>query len=120
VWNVKLACGVVHAHLFSLVTGGGSRHNSGGFSLHAKGGGMTGRATKVIRVGVALAGLAALAACGDSESTDKRGYTKAPLEHAGLFIRPEKPSVMNSLGKPLMPKTEIIPPPKDSTPAKKS
>jgi hypothetical protein len=80
---------------------------------------MTRGMIRAIRAGVALAGLAALAACGDSESSDKRGYTKAPLEHAGLIIKPEKPSVMNALGKPLMPTTEVIPPPKDSV-ARKS
>ncbi len=81
---------------------------------------MTGSMAKAIRVGVALAGLALLAACGDSESTDKRGYTKSPLESPGIIIRPEKPSVMNSLGTPIMPTLEVIPPPKDSTPARKS
>jgi hypothetical protein len=80
---------------------------------------MRGSIAKMFAVGAVLAGLL-LAACGDSDSPDKRGYTKAPLEHAGLIIKPEKPSVMNSLGKPLMPTTEIIPPPKDSAVAKKS
>lgn len=77
---------------------------------------MTGGIQTVLRMAAALAVLGA-AACGDAESTDKRGYTKAPLEHAGLIIKPEKPSIMNSLGKPLMPTTEVIPAPKDSTPA---
>ena len=73
----------------------------------------------VMRYALVLIATLGLAACGDSDSTDKRGYTKAPLEHAGLIIKPEQPSVMNSLGKPIMPKTEVIPPPKDSV-AKKS
>ena len=59
---------------------------------------------------VAAAALAA-AACGDPNTTDTRGYTKAPLEDPGLRIRGEGSSAMDSLGSPLLPRDTVIPPP---------
>ena len=54
--------------------------------------------------------------CGDAETSDTRGYTKAPLERPGLLIRSEAPSVMDSLGSPVLPRDTLIPPP-PATPA---
>lgn len=39
-------------------------------------------------------------ACGDPETNDKRGYTKAPLEHPTVVIRGEEPSEMSRYGAP--------------------
>lgn len=50
----------------------------------------------------AVAGL--LAACGDMETTDNRGYTKAPLERPGLRITSEEPTEMDRLGDPIRPR----------------
>ena len=57
--------------------------------------------------------------CGDPESPDHRGYTKAPLEHAGILIRGEKPTVMDELGTPILPVAKVITPAEAATPAKK-
>lgn len=50
-----------------------------------------------------------LAACGDAETPDNRGYTKAPLERAGVIIKPEGSSAMDSLGSPILPQDTLIP-----------
>ena len=51
--------------------------------------------------GSAVAVLAlALAACGDPDSTDGRGYTKAPLENPSVVIRGENPSDVSRYGTP--------------------
>lgn len=44
--------------------------------------------------------IVALAACGDPETDDDRGYTKAPLEHPTVVIRGEEPSEMSEYGQP--------------------
>ena len=49
---------------------------------------------------VAVAGLAA---CGDAETNDTRGYTKAPLEEPGMRISPEATGPMDGLGEPIRP-----------------
>lgn len=62
-----------------------------------------------VRVGRMIAGAMVaglLAACGDAETTDTRGYTKAPLEQPGVRIRAEQPSQMSELRGPLQP--EIV------------
>ncbi|HEX6306576.1 MAG TPA: cytochrome c [Longimicrobiales bacterium] len=41
-----------------------------------------------------------LAACGDPETTDTRGYTKAPLEKPTLLIGGEEPGEMSRYGAP--------------------
>lgn len=41
-----------------------------------------------------------LAACGDPETTDRRGYTKAPLEDPRTLIRGEVPGEMAQYGQP--------------------
>lgn len=63
---------------------------------------------------IALAGLS-LAACGDGETNDTRGYTKAPLERPGVVIRAEARSEMDRMGTPIRPMGEAITPPADST-----
>jgi hypothetical protein len=50
----------------------------------------------------------ALAACGDAETNDDRGYTKAPLERPGVIIRGEDPSAMREFGEPRLPPTEPL------------
>jgi mono/diheme cytochrome c family protein len=42
----------------------------------------------------------AIAACGDPDSTDDRGYTKAPLEDPGVLIDGEAASAMSAYGSP--------------------
>jgi hypothetical protein len=46
--------------------------------------------------------------CGDGETTDNRGYTKAPLEQAGVLIKAEGKSAMDSLGTPIVPRDTLI------------
>jgi hypothetical protein len=63
-------------------------------------------------------GLAALVAgCGDPPTPDPRGYTKAPLEEPGLFVKGEKPGPMAALGKPNLPNPPLQPPGTDTTKA---
>jgi hypothetical protein len=50
-----------------------------------------------------LVGTLATAGCGDPQTDDARGYTKAPLERPGTFIRGEEPSEMAELGTPIRP-----------------
>jgi mono/diheme cytochrome c family protein len=42
----------------------------------------------------------AFVACGDAATTDRRGYTKAPLESPGPLIRAEQPGEMARYGQP--------------------
>jgi mono/diheme cytochrome c family protein len=56
---------------------------------------------------VALFALAT-AACGDPETNDDRGYTKAPLEHPTVVIRGEDPSDMTRYGSPNRVVAEVI------------
>lgn len=44
-----------------------------------------------------------LGACGDAETNDRRGYTKAPLENPEVVITPEGRSAMDELGDPIRP-----------------
>ena len=67
------------------------------------------RIENTARIGVAVACTFILAACGDAKTTDTRGYTKAPLEEAGVIIRPEGSSAMDSLGTPILPQDTVIP-----------
>jgi mono/diheme cytochrome c family protein len=55
-----------------------------------------------------LALAAALAACGDNQTTDDRGYTKAPLEKPTVFVTKETPSPMDALGDPARPDAPVI------------
>lgn len=48
--------------------------------------------------------LLALTACGDPETTDTRGYTKAPLETPQVMIRGEEPGPLSGMGQPNRPR----------------
>lgn len=50
------------------------------------------------RVFVILSLAGALGACGDAPTSDTRGYTKAPLEKAGVFPKPEVRSPVAAFG----------------------
>lgn len=49
-------------------------------------------------------------ACGDGETTDQRGYTKAPLETPGVVIDAESRSEMDRLGVPNRPRGQVLTP----------
>ena len=57
--------------------------------------------TKMPRSAVLTACVLALAACGDADTNDQRGYTKAPLETPGWTIESEEPTAMADLGEPI-------------------
>jgi len=58
---------------------------------------------------VALTSLVAgVLACGDANTGDDRGYTKAPLENPGVLIEAEGSSAMDSLGTPVVPRDTLI------------
>jgi hypothetical protein len=59
------------------------------------------------RAMVAGALLLALTACGDPETEDRRGYTKAPLESAGLLIRGEEPTIMGEMNETIRPRPPL-------------
>lgn len=46
----------------------------------------------------------ALAACGDPETGDRRGYTKAPLEDPSLLVQGENATVMSAMSRPNLPR----------------
>lgn len=48
------------------------------------------------------------AACGDHDTYDDRGYTKAPLEEAAVLVKAEEPTAMDRLGNPAYPDAPII------------
>jgi len=60
---------------------------------------------------LACAALAGLTACGDGPTHDNRGYTKAPLEHIGVFIRPEARSDVHEFAVPNLPERTRLPSP---------
>ena len=51
--------------------------------------------------------LLAVAACGDPETNDSRGYTKAPLEQPMVMVKGETPSRMSELGDPILPEAPV-------------
>ncbi len=59
----------------------------------------------------------ALAACGDPDTYDNRGYTKAPLERPTVLVQGEPDSEMDRLGNPLLPDAPRIEAEEDTTPA---
>jgi len=65
---------------------------------------------EVMRAKAWLALAAALLAggCGDPETSDDRGYTKAPLERPTVMIEGEEPSEMRRFGAPHLPQTEPL------------
>lgn len=62
-----------------------------------------------LRIVVPVAALGA-AACGDPESTDHRGYTKAPLENPGFTVEGEPTTLMDELGDPTYPVVRVYGP----------
>ena len=52
--------------------------------------------------------LVAVAACGDPDTNDKRGYTKAPLEEPMVLVRGEPVTTMSRLGQPILPEAPIF------------
>lgn len=50
----------------------------------------------------------AMAACGDPDTKDQRGYTKAPLERPTVLVQGEPASAMDALGNPAMPDAPLI------------
>ncbi len=57
--------------------------------------------TTMPRSAALLAAVLAVSACGDADTNDARGYTKAPLENPGWTIEAEEPSEMAELGDPI-------------------
>jgi hypothetical protein len=57
-----------------------------------------------------------LSACGDANTNDDRGYTKAPLENPNVLIKAEGSSAMDSLGSPILPRDTVISPPPAAAP----
>ena len=57
--------------------------------------------TKTLRSAALATCVLCLAACGDPDSDDARGYTKAPLENPGWTVDGEAPSEMAELGDPI-------------------
>lgn len=47
-------------------------------------------------------------ACGDNDTNDNRGYTKAPLEEPTVLVRAEDASAMDRLGDPAYPEAPVI------------
>lgn len=58
------------------------------------------------------AGIVALAlvlsACGDPDTEDRRGYTKAPLENPGVLVGGEDATEMSRLGQPNRPRPSVL------------
>jgi mono/diheme cytochrome c family protein len=55
-----------------------------------------------------IAGALLLTGCMDPKTDDTRGYTKAPLEHAGWVVKGEEAGAMRQLGTPNQTRAEII------------
>jgi hypothetical protein len=58
----------------------------------------------------ACASILAVAGCGDPPTTDDRGFTKAPLEHIGVFIRAETRSDVRAFARLNVPDGQRIAP----------
>ena len=54
--------------------------------------------------------LISVGACGDNDTNDNRGYTKAPLEEPTVLIKGEEASPMAALGDPIYPEAPMIEP----------
>lgn len=46
--------------------------------------------------------------CADANTSDNRGYTKAPLEDPGVVIKAEGSSTMDEMGAPVLPRDTVI------------
>ncbi|MEO5510964.1 MAG: cytochrome c [Longimicrobiales bacterium] len=67
------------------------------------------RASRGTLCGVSLLTTALLlTGCFDPKSDDKRGYTKAPLEHAGWVVKGEQQTAMNKIGAPNQTRADVI------------
>jgi hypothetical protein len=56
----------------------------------------------------AIVATVTLAGCGDPDTRDDRGYTKAPLEVPGVRIKGQEMSEMRRFGPPRLPVAERI------------
>lgn len=63
---------------------------------------------RVMPVGVVMISALILLGCGDQETSDRRGYTKAPLEHPGLIIKHADRHELREFGGPLLPAVREI------------
>lgn len=57
---------------------------------------------------VFVVGVIMLGGCGDEETNDRRGYTKAPLETPSVLIGAERRTEMDRLGIPNRPRGEQL------------
>lgn len=65
---------------------------------------MTGIWMRVVaRIASVCAFALVVASCGDPATDDPRGYSKAPLEQPGVFIKGEPTTEMSELGEPILP-----------------
>lgn len=55
-----------------------------------------------------VVGVIMLGGCGDEETNDRRGYTKAPLETPSVLIKAERRTEMDRLGIPNRPRGEQL------------
>lgn len=70
-----------------------------------------------VRKTMLFVALVALAACGDPDTDDQRGYTKAPLESPTVLVKGEPNSPMDRLGDPAYPDAPMIEAEKDTAKA---
>lgn len=63
---------------------------------------------RIVGIGASLLVVLVLSACGDDETSDARGYTKAPLETPAVFVDAEARTDMDRLGVPNRPRGEEI------------
>lgn len=61
-----------------------------------------------LRAAAFFAGALLLTGCFDPKSDDKRGYTKAPMEHAGWAVKGEEQGAMRQLGHPNQTTASIV------------
>ena len=66
------------------------------------------RVTRGMLCGPLLGAALLLTACMDPKSDDKRGYTKAPLEHGAYPVKGEPSTAMRDLGRPNQPVGERV------------
>ena len=62
-----------------------------------------------------LLALLIVAGCGDPETDDDRGYTKAPLENPGLIIESADEHALREFGRANLPVAREIEPPAATT-----
>ena len=66
---------------------------------------------------LAAVALVLSAGCGDPDTNDHRGYTKAPLESPTVLVKGEPASPMDRLADPAYPEAPLIEAEKDTAPA---